>query len=87
MKKVFTNPISKWLYRWLHPDIGVPLAQHLSVKNKLISGVEDQKFQGEEGEWLIQYCKKKLETDHYDYFLLATATFPGDRPQRKINLY
>jgi hypothetical protein len=29
MKKVFTNPVSKWFYRWLHPDLGVPLAQHL----------------------------------------------------------
>ncbi|MCB0433034.1 MAG: UDP-2,3-diacylglucosamine diphosphatase, partial [Mangrovimonas sp.] len=52
MKKVFTNSFSKWLYRWLHPDWGVKLAQYLSVKNKLISGEEDAKFLGEEGEWL-----------------------------------
>ncbi|MEI6184394.1 MAG: UDP-2,3-diacylglucosamine diphosphatase, partial [Bacteroidota bacterium] len=37
MKKVFVHPFSKWLYRWLHPDIGMRLAQYLSVKNKLIS--------------------------------------------------
>ena len=48
MKKVFTSPISKWLYKWLHPDIGVPFAQYLSTKNKLISGAEDIKFLGEE---------------------------------------
>ena len=36
MKKVFTNPFCKWLFRWLHPDIGVRLAQYLSVKNKII---------------------------------------------------
>ncbi|MDN3709557.1 T9SS type A sorting domain-containing protein [Myroides ceti] len=41
MKKVFTNPFSKWLFRWLHPDFGVKLAQYLSVKNKLISGAGD----------------------------------------------
>ena len=34
MKKVFTNPISKWFYKWLHPDIGVWLAQYLSTQNK-----------------------------------------------------
>ena len=44
MKKVFTHPISKWVFRWLHPDIGVRLAQYLSVKNKLISGDEDVKY-------------------------------------------
>jgi UDP-2,3-diacylglucosamine hydrolase len=31
-------------FRWLHPDIGVRLAQYLSVKNKLISGDEDITF-------------------------------------------
>lgn len=76
MKKVFTNPLSKWLYRWLHPDIGVPLAKYFSVKNKMISGVEDQKFLGEEKEWLIQYCKKKLESKHYDYFLFGHRHLP-----------
>ena len=35
MKKVFINPFSKWLFGWLHPDIGVKLAQYMSVKNKL----------------------------------------------------
>jgi UDP-2,3-diacylglucosamine hydrolase len=33
-------------FRWLHPDIGVRLAQYLSVKNKLISGDEDVTFLG-----------------------------------------
>lgn len=78
MKKVFTNPFSKWLYRWLHPDIGVRLAQHLSVKNKLISGDDDAIFLGEENEWLVQYCKRKLETKHYDYFIFGHRHLPLD---------
>ncbi|HEY9184461.1 MAG TPA: UDP-2,3-diacylglucosamine diphosphatase [Salegentibacter sp.] len=78
MKKVFTNPFSKWLYRWLHPDLGIPLAQYFSVKNKAISGVEDQEFLGEEGEWLIQYCRRKLEKKHYDYFLFGHRHLPLD---------
>ena len=76
MKKVFTNPLSKWLYRWLHPDIGVRLAQYLSVKNKLISGDEDVKFLGEEKEWLVQYAKRKLETKHYNYFVFGHRHLP-----------
>lgn len=76
MKKVFTNPFSKWLYRWLHPDLGVPLAQHLSVKNKIISGEEDAKFLGEENEWLAQYAKRKLESKHYDYFIFGHRHLP-----------
>ncbi len=76
MKKVFTNPISKWFFRWLHPDIGVTLAQHLSLKNKLISGEEDVVFLGEENEWLVQYCKRKLENKYYDFFLFGHRHLP-----------
>ncbi len=76
MKKVFTNPFAKWLFRWLHPDIGVRLGQYLSVKNKLISGDDDVKFLGEEKEWLVQYAKRKLETKHYDYFVFGHRHLP-----------
>lgn len=76
MKKVFTNPFSKWLYKWLHPDLGVKLAQYLSVKNKLISGEEDVKFLGEDNEWLVQYCKQKLEEKHRDYFVFGHRHLP-----------
>jgi UDP-2,3-diacylglucosamine hydrolase len=76
MKKVFTNPFCKWLFRWLHPDLGVRLAQHLSVKNKLISGEDDAKFLGEDKEWLVRYAKRKLEKDHYDYFVFGHRHLP-----------
>jgi UDP-2,3-diacylglucosamine hydrolase len=76
MKKVFTNPLSKWLFRWLHPDIGMRLAQYLSVKNKLISGDEDITFLGEDKEWLILYSKRKLETKHYHYLVFGHRHLP-----------
>jgi UDP-2,3-diacylglucosamine hydrolase len=76
MKKVFTNPFSKWLFGWLHPDIGVKLAQYLSVKNKLISGAEDVKYLGEDNEWLVQYCKRKLETKPYNFFVFGHRHLP-----------
>lgn len=76
MKKVFTNPFSKWLFRWLHPDLGVKLAQYLSVKNKLISGDADVKFLGEDNEWLVLYSKRKLEHKHYDYFVFGHRHLP-----------
>jgi len=76
MKKVFTFPLFKWLFRWLHPDLGVKLGQYMSVKNKMISGDEDFKFLGEEKEWLVQYCKRKLETKHYDYFVFGHRHLP-----------
>ncbi len=76
MKKVFTHPLGKWLFRWLHPDIGVRLAQYFSVQNKLISGAEDIHFLGEDNEWLIQYSKEKLQEKHRDFFVFGHRHLP-----------
>ena len=78
MKKVFTNHLCKWLFRWLHPDLGVKLGHYLSVKNKLISGDEDIRFLGKENEWLVQYSKRKLEQKYRDYFIFGHRHLPLD---------
>ena len=76
MKKVFTNSFFKWVFKWGHPDIGMKIAQYLSVKNKLISGDDDATFLGEENEWLVQYSKRKLEDKHRDYFVFGHRHLP-----------
>ena len=78
MKRVFTSPFFNWLFRWGHPDIGMRIAQYFSVKNKLISGEDDATFLGEDKEWLILYCKKKLEEAHRDYFIFGHRHLPLD---------
>lgn len=83
MKKVFTNPFSKWLFRWLHPDIGVRLAEYLSVKNKLISGDDDAKYLGEEKEWLILYANRKVSEQFADYFIFGHRHLPMTLPLKK----
>ena len=76
MKKLFTSPFFQWLFRWLHPELGVRIAQYMSVKNKLISGEEDKKFLGEDKEWLAQYARRKLETEHFDFFVFGHRHLP-----------
>jgi len=76
MKKVFTNPFLKFLFRWVHPDIGIRLGQYLSTQNKLISGDEDIRFLGDDQEWLAQYCRRKLEQKHRDFFLFGHRHLP-----------
>jgi len=87
MKKVFTFPLFKWMFKWLHPDLGVKLGQYMSVKNKMISGEEDAKFLGEENEWLVQYCKRKLESEHYDYFVFGHRHLPLEIKLQKNSTY
>lgn len=76
MKKVFRSSFFQWMFRWVHPDIGVRIAQHLSVKNKLISGDDDHVFLGEDNEWLATYARRKLETAHYNYFIFGHRHLP-----------
>lgn len=76
MKKVFTNPVAQWAFRWLHPDIAMRIANYMSQKNKMISGVEDQKFLGEDKEFLILYAKEKLKTEKIDFFVFGHRHLP-----------
>jgi len=76
MKKLFTNKIAQFLFYLLHPDFAVWLGITVSRKNKLISGDEDVKFLGEENEWLVQYAKRKLGREHFDYFIFGHRHLP-----------
>ena len=43
IKKVFANPVNQWLFRHLHPDLGIRLALYLSRKSRLVN-VEKEKI-------------------------------------------
>ena len=80
MKRVFTNPVSKWFFRWLHPDIGVSLGKYLSQKNKLISGDENVEFLGEQKEPSVVFSKSKLKEEHFDYLIFGHRHLPIEIP-------
>ena len=74
LKKIFTNLVCQWLFRWLHPDIGIKIAQLWSRHSFTDPGIEV--FHGEDKEWLIQYCKRKLTEKHCDYFVMGHRHLP-----------
>lgn len=72
MKKVFTNPIARFLFSWVHPDIGVKLGNFFSHRSRYANGeVAQETFRGEENEWLVAYCKRKLTQKPYNYFIFG----------------
>ncbi len=88
LKKIFKNPVAQWAYRWLHPDIGLKLAQYLSQKNKLISGEYDNRFHGEAGEWLFLYAKDYLKKQpETDYFVFGHRHLPLKMPVDNQTIY
>jgi len=79
IKKIFTNPVCQWLFRWIHPDLGIRLASFLSYQSRYSNGKHElEKFMGEDNEWLLQYCKRLLERKPYDYFIFGHRHLPLD---------
>lgn len=74
LKKIFTNPVCRWLFRWLHPDIGIKVAQIWSRSS--FTNPADEKFLGEDKEWLIQYAKKKIKETDFNYFVFGHRHLP-----------
>lgn len=90
IKKVFRNPLSKFLFGLIPPFFGISLAAFFSKSSRASTGESDEKFLGEENEWLILYCKEKLKEQSYDYFVFGHRHLPIDfqlnEKSRYINL-
>ena len=90
LKKIFTNPICQWLFKWLHPDAGIQLANYFSRKSRAKTGNADELFLGEDKEWLILYAKEQAKTMAVDYFIFGHRHYAIDlninEKSRYINL-
>lgn len=90
IKKVFANPVCQWLFARLHPNFGIGLANYFSKKSRIATGTIDEKFLGEEKEWLVIHSKELLEKKHYDFLIFGHRHLPLDIPingkSRYINL-
>jgi len=90
IKKIFRNPICKWLFGWIHPDIGIAIANYFSKKSRQKTGSTDEQFLGEENEWLIIYSKELIKKDHFDFLIFGHRHLPIDirlsEQSRYINL-
>ena len=90
IKKLFRNKACNWLFGILPPYIGMSIAHYFSKKSRAQTGQSNEIFLGEDGEWLITYCKEVLKTDFYDYFIFGHRHLPIDfkltEKSRYINL-
>ncbi len=90
LKKLFRNPIAQWLFGVLPPQMGMGIANFMSRRSRAKTGHSEETFLGIENEWLVQYCKKKLEKKHIDYFIMGhrhlAIDLNLDNNSRYINL-
>ncbi|MDC0230575.1 UDP-2,3-diacylglucosamine diphosphatase [Aureispira] len=91
LRKIFTNRFCQWIFKWIHPDIGITLANFSSSKSRNAQ-TEPEHYLGSEKEWLLQYSNYKLkEYPHIDYFIFGHRHLPLDiildnKHSRYINL-
>src|SRR5688572_21013905 len=89
LKKIFRNPVSKWLFGIFPPILGISLANYLSRRSRA-QGLEEEVFLGEQKEWLILYCKEVLKEKNIDFFVFGhrhlAIDYRLDKGSRYINL-
>lgn len=77
LKKIFRSDVCQWLFARLHPNLGIGIAQRWS-HNSRIAHATEERFQGEENEWLLVFAKEVLEKEHFDYFIFGHRHLPLD---------
>lgn len=88
LKRIFTNPVCQWLFKWIHPDVGITLAQKWSGNSRITNNLNNEDtFKGEEGEWLWEYCRTVNLQMHFDYFIFGHRHLPLELPVEKDSLY
>ena len=78
IKKIFRSQLCQWLFARLHPNFGVGLANFLSGRSR--ESQAPPTFLGGEGEWLIQYCERKIKELNPvpDYLIFGHRHLPID---------
>jgi len=84
IKRVYENRMCQFLFKILPSTIGITLAQFLSRRNKKKQNKSKEKL-GEN--YLTEYCKKILKTQHIDYFVFGHIHRPCSIELSKNSTY
>ncbi|MBI1838011.1 MAG: UDP-2,3-diacylglucosamine diphosphatase [Flavobacteriia bacterium] len=76
LKRFFASKFCQWAFARLHPNFGIWLANKSSKKSRAAGAKQDEKFLGEENEWLAIYSKEILRKEHFDYFIFGHRHLP-----------
>jgi len=90
LKKIFNSTVCQWLFARIHPNLGIGIAKYWSRKSRISNIKREEKFQGEENEFLLTYCKELEKTNHHDFYIFGHRHLPLDlkvsESSRYINL-
>lgn len=76
LKVIFSSKTCQWLYSRIHPNLAFYLARKASKRSRVITADSDEKFLGEEKEWLFLYAKEYIKKDPIDFFVFGHRHLP-----------
>lgn len=77
LKWIFTNRFLQWSFARLHPNFAFSIANRWSRHSRMMHG--DLPFKGEK-EPIVEYSRKYLESEGYDYLIFGHRHCPVDYP-------
>lgn len=90
IKRFFNSKLCQWLFARIHPNFGIGLAQLWSRKSRISNLKKEEKFEGEQGEFLWVYCNEMEKKKHHDFYVFGHRHLPLDlkinESSRYINL-
>lgn len=78
LKKFFNSAVCQWLFARIHPNLGMSIAHYWSRKSRINNIRKEEKFQGEDREYLLQYCKDVEKQSHHDFYVFGHRHLPLD---------
>lgn len=78
LKKFFDSSICQWLFARLHPNLGIGIANYWSKQSRISNTKMEEKFDGEENEFLLTYCRELEKSSHHDFYVFGHRHLPLD---------
>jgi UDP-2,3-diacylglucosamine hydrolase len=78
LKKFFDSKLCQWLFARIHPNLGIGIARYWSRNSRIANMKREEKFNGEENEFLLTYCRELEKTRHHDYYIFGHRHLPLD---------
>lgn len=78
IKKFFNSKVCQWLFARIHPNLGIGIANFWSRKSRISNSKNEEKFEGEQGEYLWVYCSEIEKSNHHDYYIFGHRHLPLD---------
>ncbi len=76
LKTFFSCRFCQKMFSWMHPGLGIRLANAWSRKSRATNARKDEIYMGEDKERLVQFCLEVLKTRQVDFFVFGHRHLP-----------